>query len=63
MRAAIAELTASNATETDKLDALHRLRDLIRPINNANGACRDVLFYCCDSVAFLPSVDAPKKGC
>ena len=37
MRAALLHLTATDATDTDKVDALLRLRDLVRPIDNANG--------------------------
>lgn len=36
MKAAIEELTAANATDADKVAAMLRLRDLVRPIDNAN---------------------------
>lgn len=44
MKAAIAELKGGNTT--DQLAALDRLKDLVRPIDNANGAT---------SQPFLPS--------
>jgi Nucleotide exchange factor Fes1 len=39
MKAALLHLTATDSTEADKVDALLRLRDLVRPIDNANGGC------------------------
>lgn len=38
MKAAIDELAAANTTDADRLAAMLRLRDLVRPIDNANGA-------------------------
>ena len=39
MKAALLHLTATDSTDADKVDALLRLRDLVRPIDNANGGC------------------------
>jgi Nucleotide exchange factor Fes1 len=51
MKAAVTQFTTADATDTDKVDALARLRDLVRPIDNANGGhCEYALASLLDAV-------------